>query len=127
MRPLEISPDVLALFQHYDWPGNVRELYNVLERAACAAEGPRIEIEHLPLLLRDVGGRRDGERERSNLRQAVRDAEREAVLKALKMAKGNKAKAAKLLRHPPDGFVPRIGSPELGHKSPRCQLGSSVV
>ena len=97
VRPLEISPEVLTLFQRYDWPGNVRELYNVLERAACAAEGSRIDIEHLPLLLRDVGGRRDGERERSNLRQAVRDAEREAVLKALKMAKGNKARAAKLL------------------------------
>ncbi len=100
VRPLGISPEVLALFQRYDWPGNIRELTNVLERASYAADRSQIDMEHLPLLLQDVRGRRggrDAERQRSNLRQAVREAEREAVLQALNMAKGNKAKAAKLL------------------------------
>jgi PAS domain S-box-containing protein len=108
IRPLEFSPEVLALFHRYDWPGNVRELTNVLERAACAAEGPRIEIEHLPLFLRDVQSGRERERQRSNLRQAVRDAEREAVLNALNMAKGNKAKAAKLLGIHRTGLYQRL-------------------
>ncbi len=97
VRPLGISTDVLALFQRYDWPGNIRELTNVLERASYTADGPHIEIEHLPLFLQDGRGGRAMERQRSNLRQAVWDAERDAVLQALKMAKGNKAKAAKLL------------------------------
>jgi transcriptional regulator with PAS, ATPase and Fis domain len=97
IRPLEISPEVLAILQRYDWPGNVRELHNVLERAACAAEGLRIEIGHLPLFLQEAIGGREREQPRSSLRLAMREAEREAVLKALSIAKGNKARAAKLL------------------------------
>jgi DNA-binding NtrC family response regulator len=97
VRPLGISPEVLGLFQRYDWPGNIRELTTVLERASYAADGPLIEMEHLPLFLRDVRGGRGGERQRSNLRQARQEAERDAVLQALKMANGNKARAARLL------------------------------
>jgi len=94
---LDISAEVLDLFQRYDWPGNIRELTNVLERASYAAEDLRIEIEHLPLFLREVRGARAGEKRRSNLREALKEVEREAVLKALSMTNGNKARAAKLL------------------------------
>jgi two-component system response regulator GlrR len=37
-RPLELSPQTLALFEQYDWPGNVRELRNVVERAALVEQ-----------------------------------------------------------------------------------------
>ena len=97
VRPQAISEEVLDLFQGYDWPGNIRELTNVLERASYAAEGSQIGIEHLPLFLREDRGGRAADRRRSNLREALKEAERDAVLQALNMAKGNKAKAAKLL------------------------------
>jgi len=47
-RQLQLSADVLRLFQHYHWPGNVRQLFNVLRTAAvmCASE-PVITREHL--------------------------------------------------------------------------------
>jgi len=118
VRALDISPDVLALFQRYDWPGNIRELANVLERASYAADGPRIEIEHLPLFLQDMRGARLGERQRSNLRQAIRETERETVLQALKMAKGNKAKAAKLLGIHRTALYQKLGRLKFPGQSP---------
>lgn len=117
VRPLSISPEVLALFQRYDWPGNIRELTNVLERASYAADEAQIEMEHLPLFLLNIRGGRAPERQRSNLRQAVREAEREAVLQALRMAKGNKAKAAKLLGIHRTGLYQKLERLKLGGPS----------
>ncbi|MBL8333909.1 MAG: sigma-54-dependent Fis family transcriptional regulator [Rubrivivax sp.] len=47
-RHLQLAPDVMQLFEHYQWPGNVRQLFNVL-RTACvmAATDSRITREHL--------------------------------------------------------------------------------
>jgi PAS domain S-box-containing protein len=117
VRPLGISPEVLDLFQRYDWPGNIRELTNVLERASYAADGPQIEMEHLPLFLQDVRGERAGERRGSNLRLAVQEAERDAVLQALKMARGNKAKAAKLLGIHRTGLYQKLAPLNLSGKA----------
>ncbi len=116
-RPLAISPEVLELFQRYDWPGNIRELVNVLERASYAADGRQIEMEHLPLFLQDVRGARAGERRGSNLRLAVQEAERDAVLQALTMAKGNKAKAAKLLGIHRTGLYQKLARLNLSGKA----------
>ena len=45
----QISPDVLALFNHYHWPGNVRELEHVIEGAMNLINGAAtIEEHHLP-------------------------------------------------------------------------------
>ncbi|MCI1192639.1 sigma-54-dependent Fis family transcriptional regulator [Calidifontimicrobium sp. SYSU G02091] len=47
-RPLQLSPEVVRLFQAYRWPGNVRQLFNVLRTAAVMAAGqPTITVEHL--------------------------------------------------------------------------------
>jgi PAS domain S-box-containing protein len=121
VRPLGISPEVLGLFQRYDWPGNIRELTNVLERASYAADGPQIEMEHLPLFLRGPRDVRAGERQRSNLRLALREAERDAVVRALKMAKGNKAKAAKLLGIHRTGLYQKLSRLRLGGEASNQQ------
>ena len=113
-RPMTISREVLDLFQGYDWPGNIRELTNVLERASYAAEGNVIEIEHLPLFLREARGARGIDRRRSNLREALKEAERDAVLQALNMAKGNKAKAAKLLGIHRTGLYQKLARIKMG-------------
>jgi transcriptional regulator of acetoin/glycerol metabolism len=47
-RMLQVSPDVMQLFQRYHWPGNVRQLFNVLRTAAVmAAHELVITREHL--------------------------------------------------------------------------------
>ena len=38
-KPLDVSPEALALLEKWRWPGNVRELENVLRRAAVFAKG----------------------------------------------------------------------------------------
>ena len=47
-RPLQLTSDVLRLFDAYAWPGNVRQLFNVLRTAAVMASNESlITREHL--------------------------------------------------------------------------------
>lgn len=47
------ASDVYKFLLEYDWPGNVRELENAVECAVNLAEGKKIEMEHLPVRIRD--------------------------------------------------------------------------
>ena len=69
------------------------------------------------MFLQDVRGERAGERRGSNLRLAVQEAERDAVLQALKMARGNKAKAAKLLGIHRTGLYQKLAPLNLSGKA----------
>ena len=50
---LDLSEQVLALFEAYDWPGNIRELKNTLGSALLFNTGSTIELDDLPEYLRD--------------------------------------------------------------------------
>jgi PAS domain S-box-containing protein len=89
-KPLTLSSRALAVMLDYRWPGNVRELQNAVQFAFVKCSGQIIEIEDLPLELReaaDVCGRRG----------PARKLDLEAVRKALARTGGNKAKAAKIM------------------------------
>jgi PAS domain S-box-containing protein len=93
-----LSPELLGILRSYAWAGNVRELQNVLERAVAMARGEVLLPEHLPPhLLRAVP---DAGKEVTpgSLASAKAEAERAAILAALKATRGNKTKAADLLR-----------------------------
>jgi len=47
-----ISPESLAILEHYHWPGNIRELENVVERAIVLGSGDFLSPESLPPHLR---------------------------------------------------------------------------
>ena len=47
------SPEALQQMAVYPWPGNVRELRNIVQRLAVLYGGTRIELEHLPLEIRE--------------------------------------------------------------------------
>ncbi len=83
-----------GLLNHH-WPGNVRELINVLERVLSSLEGDTITLPDLPFYLH--GGGKSGGSGRANLRAVQSDAEKEAIRHALRSAKYNKAKAARML------------------------------
>lgn len=87
---------VEELFNLYSWTGNVRELQNALERASNVAEGNIIFIRDLPLYLQDL---ESGQQLKAlqPLALEVAEAERSAILKALGLSAGNKAKAAEIL------------------------------
>ncbi len=89
------SREVEELFLTYSWPGNVRELKNVVKRSVLLAE-EKILLPHLPHSLIPSGERSTVE-EPSTLPEATEKLERRLIREALINAKGNKAKAAKML------------------------------
>jgi len=88
----EISQDGMQQMLKYSWPGNVRELRNAIEHAFVTAEGDCLSILDLPPEIRTLQSHAQPE----SLSPEQR-AERDRILDALRQAKGNKTKAAKLL------------------------------
>ena len=95
-----IARDAKDQLLSYSWPGNVRELRNAIERAVILADGGYIRSEHLPVT---------GPRPAANAAEPAGAAalppggvnleaiERSFVIKALRQARHNKTRAAKLL------------------------------
>ncbi len=48
------APEAMRQLEVYPWPGNVRELHNIVERLAVLYGGTRIELEHLPMEVREA-------------------------------------------------------------------------
>lgn len=92
-----ISEDAVDCLCGYDWPGNVSELESVLRFALGRARGASLDVEDLPprLVIRAVGevSPRSPEQVFS-----LANAEREAVRRAMRHARGNKRRAARLLQ-----------------------------
>jgi len=96
LRETKIHPEAEAIFLGYDWPGNVRELINVLSHVSCQLEGDIIMPYDLPLSMR--GGRSVARAAAaSSLDIAIGTAGKDAVIRALKAAAGNKTAAAAAL------------------------------
>ncbi len=87
------SKDAIQALEAYAWPFNVRELQNKIKASSVMAEGRLITAEDLALAVPD--GESDGLM--LNLKAVRGDAEKDAVRKALAVARGNVAKAAELL------------------------------
>ena len=95
-RPVNgISPEARTLLQSYDWPGNVRELENAIERAIVLGSTEMIDIEDLPERVLEAA---DGcKLPVAKYYEAVKQAKRDLILKALEQAKGNYTEAANAL------------------------------
>ncbi|MBA3767274.1 MAG: sigma-54-dependent Fis family transcriptional regulator [Acidobacteria bacterium] len=90
----EISQAAAALLDTYEFPGNVRELANVLERAVIVANSARIEATDLPEAVQLTVQRQKARRER---RPTLAELEAEYINETLKVTRGNKSEAARLL------------------------------
>jgi two-component system response regulator AtoC len=89
-----------GLLEKYHWPGNVRELENTIERAVILAEGKKISPEHLAIRLRrtDEIQLREGAGLKEIGAHAQAQAEKATIIRVLKETRGNKRKAAKVLK-----------------------------
>ena len=99
---VSLADEAKEILYGHDWPGNVRELKNVLERALSLLDGDVITRDDLPFYLRDrvPSHRRDtinGEKARSELKKMREKRESEMIRNALRSARYNKARAARLL------------------------------
>jgi Nif-specific regulatory protein len=90
-----ISTSAIDLLSSYHWPGNVRELENTIERAMLLADGEVIHAYHLPPTLQTAEA--SGTVVSSSLASAVETFERSLIEDALRTARGNRSKAARLL------------------------------
>ena len=90
-----IATTAIDMLMSYHWPGNVRELENCLERAVLVCEGGVIHGHHLPPTLQTAEV--SGTMPRLSLSSAVAAYEKDMILDALKSARGNRARAARLL------------------------------
>ena len=91
-----ISTSAIDVLMSYHWPGNVRELENCLERAVLVCDGGVIHAHHLPPTLQTAEV--SGTLPRQSLTDAVGAFEKDLLLDALKISRGNRAQAARLLR-----------------------------
>ncbi len=88
------SADALDMLQAYDWPGNVRELRNVVEQMVVLSRGQRIGVRELPAHIRGSEGEAKGALVEGG---TLEEMEKQAILKALKSAGGNRTRAAEQL------------------------------
>lgn len=114
-----ISPDARGIFLQYRWPGNVRELKNLIEHIMILHDTDIITVDHLPAeLTKPVVKSHDespGIQDQQSCGITVSDdgidlaeIEKEFIKQALATAKGNKTRAAKLLKITRDALRYRI-------------------
>jgi Nif-specific regulatory protein len=90
-----ISTPAIDMLVSYHWPGNVRELANVIERAVVVCDANVVHGHHLPPTLQTAEA--SGTTPTLTLQQTLEAVERDVLQDALKSARGNRAKAARLL------------------------------
>jgi DNA-binding NtrC family response regulator len=97
---VEISQEAEERILSYPWPGNIRELRNAVERIILLEKGDAILKKHVSFL----GGKNGGQQEAGQVKAVIppqgivlEDVEKEYIIEALRMKKGNKIQAAKLL------------------------------
>lgn len=94
-----LSAESLELLNQYAWPGNIRELQNSVERMRILSGGNKIEVQDLPLSIRNA--------EKLKLENQMKGAppvdmpleqlERIHILRCLDHHEGNKTRAAQSL------------------------------
>ncbi len=110
-KVMDLSAEALSVLLNYHYPGNIRELENVIEHAMVLCTGPTIQLEHLPMDIRNF--RMDDEGEaipifRKKTRVAagpppvaddpLKHSEREAIIRVLDQSNWNYGEAARRLK-----------------------------
>jgi len=94
----DISTDALQMLMQHDFPGNVRELENVIERAVLYERTDRLQPQSL-LLHQTRGSSQPATISPTDATDilTLKEAERRAIIKALKTTGGNISAAARTL------------------------------
>jgi two-component system nitrogen regulation response regulator NtrX len=101
----EWSPEAIALLQRHAWPGNVRELANIVERLVILYSGTRItprEVSQVLPFSEEASLRHaalpEAEQLDTSLNDMLDEYERLLITRALAVANGNVAEAARRLK-----------------------------
>jgi transcriptional regulator with PAS, ATPase and Fis domain len=93
-----LTPQARRVLTRYDWPGNVRELENAIERAVVMSTDEWIDVNDLPEHVLESAPRPD---DGDGYHAHVNHAKRETIRKAIELAGGNVAQAARQLKLQP--------------------------
>ncbi|HET9795590.1 MAG TPA: sigma-54 dependent transcriptional regulator [Thermoanaerobaculia bacterium] len=104
----EIEPEAIAALNDHSWPGNVRELRNVIHRAYVLSNPPVISASAVhsvlghPTLKAPAAAAPAASSSfvQVKLGESLADAERQLLSRTLEFAKGDKKKAASILKVP---------------------------
>ena len=101
INPLMISKEAMSILQKYTWKGNIRELKNTIENIVVLSNGNIIDVDDIPVyIVESTRNLNIDEEYPLDLNKAISKLELKTIKKALDMAGGNKAKAAKILNIP---------------------------
>jgi Nif-specific regulatory protein len=92
---LGISAQASASLMNYDWPGNVRELENAIERAVVLGSDELIRPEDLPETVLEIEPSAGASI--TKYHEAILEAKKQLIIRAVEQAGGNYTEAAKLL------------------------------
>lgn len=106
--PKVLSEAALEKMKSHVWRGNVRELKNVITRAILFAESAEIKTQDLSFLSDTSSS--------AQFKPSLANAEKEAIVNALRQTEGNKTKAAEVLG---------IAKSTLFNKLKEYQIGDS--
>jgi DNA-binding NtrC family response regulator len=97
---IQISEEAEEEILAYPWLGNIRELRNTVERIVLLEKGDAILEKHLSFLMEKEGQAKEKVEFKPHLPTQgiiLDEVEKQYILEALKMKKGNKLQAAKML------------------------------
>lgn len=98
-----LSSDAKLALQQYNWPGNVRELKNVINRADLLSKGNVITKEDLLSAIYsssyavNAGSYTRPSKTLDEIRNDINTSYQQLLLEAIRLANGNKTKAAEIL------------------------------
>ena len=96
------SPQAMDSMLQYRWPGNVRELMNAVERSVVMSRHEYIDLEELPLEIKE-GARVNDRNDQvpassiSSTDVPLAEIEKQTILRTLEAVEGNKSEAARRL------------------------------
>ncbi len=100
-RKRVLAPEAAERLIWYSYPGNIRELKNLIERVFMLSENDVIGLQDLPSEIRGKTGEdflRTDNLKGQTLSQIVKRTERSVISQMLEQVRGNKLRAAKLLK-----------------------------
>jgi transcriptional regulator with GAF, ATPase, and Fis domain len=109
-KTLGFSPEARSYLVCYSWPGNVRELENAVERALVLGTANVILPEDLPDVIIES---QPPNVQLSRYQEAIKEAKRKILIKAMEQANSNYVEAARILEIHPNNLHRLISDLDL--------------
>jgi DNA-binding NtrC family response regulator len=109
-----IRPAVLQAMYNSPWKGNIRELANILERGVLLSENETLTLDCISIEPRQTGEKNGLEGAVVSLKQVVEEAEKKAIVQALKASNNNRSLASQLLGISRRAFYDKLTQYNMG-------------